>query len=169
MQDLSPEFSKILYWQVEVVEQMETAKAAMPHDSIYVRNQGKWCWWLLPSSWAPAHGSGVSIHELFSTSQDTWISPVCQVSLEEPFSRIDLFHFYNISALGQVMKQHVVITSNNTGDVPVQMSFIHSTDDYWALTMYLARARCRRYAIKQDTVTNLEFINILRFLRETKR
>lgn len=108
MQDLSPEFSKILYWQVEVVEQMETAKAAMPHDSIYVRNQGKWCWWLLPSSWAPAHGSGVSIHELFSTSQDTWISPVCHVSLEEPFSRIDLFHFYNISALGQVMKQHVV-------------------------------------------------------------
>lgn len=45
----------------------------------------------------------VGIHELFS-SQDTLISPVCQISLKTLFSRISLFHFYTISFLGQVMK-----------------------------------------------------------------
>lgn len=43
----------------------------------------------------------VSTHELFSASQDIFISPVCQVSLGELFSRISLFHFYNTSSFGQ--------------------------------------------------------------------
>lgn len=105
--DLSPELSIMLHWQVES-EQMEAVPKQPRH--------------MIPSMWgakammlvAPCPPFGllymgllvmprVGIHELFS-SQDTLISPVCQISLKKLFSRISLFHFYTISFLGQVMK-----------------------------------------------------------------
>ena len=58
-----------------------------------------------------------------------FVSPVCQVSLKELFSRISLFPFHDINSLGHIMKQQFT-TSNNIGDDPFQMSFIHSADNY---------------------------------------
>lgn len=77
-----------------------------------------------------------------------------------------LFHFYNISSLGQVMKRHRVYYRQQNMMILSQVSFIRSTDNYWALTMHLASARYWGYTIKQDTVTKLEFITILRETKE---
>lgn len=45
---------------------------------------------------------------------------------------------------------HSASASNSRGDVCFQMSFIHSTDIYWALPVCLISARCWEYAVKQD-------------------
>lgn len=126
--DLSPQLSIILHWQVEAVEKWKLyAKAAMaPMIPCTWGAKVKEACASLPSSRAPAHGPGGKCHhEPVSASPETLISPACQVSMENWFSRISLFHFYNTGSLRQVIKTtYNLLLAVADGAVPFQMFFV---------------------------------------------